>query len=151
MPQTQCPVCHKMLIGNLQCHINSVHLELKHGCSKCDKEFSTKGSLKRHINDVHEEYRTFRCPECPLMFARADTLNKHVMSANSNWKVHGVARICSDCGVEYVAPNHHAAMTRDCHECLKDDPSKHGLLCKCSVCNKKRNEKAQSKYAPQKN
>lgn len=57
------------------------------------------------------------------MFARQETLDKHVRSAKANWKVHGVPLRCSDCGLEYDTPNHHAAMNRDCHECKKDEHS----------------------------
>ena len=121
----------------MQCHINSVHLELKHECSMCDKKFSTKGSLTRHINDVHNERKEFRCPKCPLKFARQETLDRHVKSAKANWKVHGVALFCGDCGAEFDAPSHHAAMPRDCHECKKDDPFAHGPLCLCKVCKPK--------------
>ena len=125
MPQTPCPECHKTFARKetMQCHMNSIHLQLKHRCSICDREFSTKGSLTRHINDVHKERRTFKCPECPLTFARQETLDKHVRNAKANWKLHGLSLRCSACGVEYDAPNHHAAMTRDCHECKRDKTS----------------------------
>ena len=95
-------------------HIKSIHLELKHGCSVCDKEFSTKDSLTRHIEAVHEERKKFKCPKCPLRFARQETLEKHVDSAKNNWRVHGVALICNTCKKDFVAPSHHAAMTKDC-------------------------------------
>ena len=81
--------------------MESVHLEVKHKCSICDKDFSTKGSLNRHINDVHEANRTFKCPECPLKFARQDTLDRHVISAKANWKLHGVALKCY-CGKYFI-------------------------------------------------
>ena len=83
--------------------MESVHLEVKHKCSICDKDFSTKGSLNRHINDVHEANRTFKCPECPLKFARQDTLDRHVISAKANWKLHGVPLICA-CGKDFDFP-----------------------------------------------
>ena len=92
MPKPQCPECHKTFArkSTMELHIESVHLEVKHKCSICDKDFSTKGSLNRHINDVHEANRSFKCPECPLKFARQDTLDRHVISAKANWKLHGV-------------------------------------------------------------
>ena len=109
----------------MQCHMNSIHLEQKHKCSICDKEFSTGGSLQRHINGVHEGRRNFKCPQCPLKFARQETLDKHVKSAKANWKVHGVALICSVCEKHYNAPSHHAAKTRDCQGIPLHDPKAH--------------------------
>ena len=146
-------MCHKPFArkDSIQRHINNVHLELKHACSSCGKEFSTKGSLTRHINDVHEEIRRYKCPECPLRFAHLETLDKHVMRAKANYKVHGVALECDKCGMVYNAPNYHAAMTRDSHKCKKDDPVAHGSLCLCSVCKSKApdEKKAQSPSSSQ--
>ena len=102
--------------------MESVHLEVKHKCSICDKDFSTKGSLNRHINDVHEANRTFKYPECPLKFAQQGTLDRHVINAKANWKLHGVPLICN-CGKDFDFPSHHAAMTRDCKGRLNSDPS----------------------------
>ena len=102
-------------------HRNSIHLKLKAEavCSVCHKEFSNKDSLKRHINDIHEEKRRFKCLDCPLTFARSDNCFRHVESARANWRRHGVAKVCNVCGEKYVAPTYHAAMTRDCHKCKK--------------------------------
>ena len=105
--------------------MNSIHMEIRHGCSICDKEFSTQGSLNRHINDVHEEKTAFKCPDCPLMFARRDTLDKHVNSAKANWKLHGVALKCY-CGNVFNFPSHNAAMTSDC----QGRPISHPSSCK---------------------
>ena len=137
MPFLPCPVCHKTFARKdaVQCHMNSVHLELKHACSVCEKEFSTKGSLTRHINDVHEERRKYKCPQCPLRFAQLETLDKHVKRAKANYKVHGVALKCDQCGMVYDAPNHYAALLG--HKCKKDDSIAHGSLCSCSVCKTK--------------
>ena len=115
-------------------HRNSIHLKLKQVCSICDKEFSNKDSLKRHINDVHEEKKKFKCPDCPLTFARSDNCNRHVEIARDNWRQHGVVKVCDACGENYVAPMslcHPArgaayvcttcSKAKNCHESKKDD------------------------------
>ena len=122
-------------------HINSIHLEIKHKCPVCEKEFSTKDSLTRHINEVHEGTRKFKCPECPLRFARQETLDRHVSAAKDNRRVHGVALICSTCGKEYVAPTHHAAGTKDCNGISLTDPA----ACGGKYSNQAPEEKSKSK------
>ena len=111
--------------------MNSIHMEIKHVCSICDKEFSTKGSLNRHINDLHEANRTFKCPECPLKFARRDTRDKHVKSAKANWRLHGVPLECY-CGKDFDYPSHNAAVTLDC----QGRPLSHPSSCKSKASNK---------------
>ena len=100
-------------------HKDAIHLKLKQVCSVCDKEFSNKDSLKRHLNDVHAERKKFKCLDCPLTFARSDNCYRHVKRARNNTRRHGVEKICDDCGEKYVAPSYHAAETKNIHECKK--------------------------------
>ena len=40
--------------GNLKKHVDTVHLKIKeYICVKCDKWFTQKGSLKTHMKAVH--------------------------------------------------------------------------------------------------
>ena len=100
-------------------HKDAIHLKLKQVCSVCDKEFSNKDSLKRHLNDVHAERKKFKCLDCPLTFARSDNCYRHVRKARDTLRRHGVEKICADCGEKYVAPSYHAAETKSFHECKK--------------------------------
>ena len=40
---------------NLKMHIKSIHENVRYNCEKCDKNFSNKITLKRHIVNVHEK------------------------------------------------------------------------------------------------
>ena len=45
---------HFSQAGSLKLHIDSVHNRQKdHKCYSCGKSFSQAGTLKRHINSVH--------------------------------------------------------------------------------------------------
>ena len=76
----RCHLCQKTFASkdSMERHKNSIHLRLKQMCSVCVKEFSNKDSLKRHVNDVQEERKKFKCPDCPLTFARSDNCYRHV-------------------------------------------------------------------------
>ena len=41
--------------GSLKTHIQSVHEKIKYPCNQCGYQATQKGSLKRHIQSVHEK------------------------------------------------------------------------------------------------
>ena len=46
-------------------------------CSECDKHFTAKRSLKRHIAVVHELSQVFTCDICKKQYSGHDVFNKH--------------------------------------------------------------------------
>eukprot|EP01083_Nonionella_stella_P178865 633239_1 len=50
----------------------------KFSCESCDKTFTLKNNLKRHISDVHDYIRKFKCDSCDKNFSRKSTLKQHV-------------------------------------------------------------------------
>ena len=44
-------------------------------CSTCNKSFSEKHVLNRHIQSVHEKKKLFECSTCMKSFSRKDLLN----------------------------------------------------------------------------
>lgn len=49
-------------------------------CEFCEKRFSRKDHMNRHIQEVHLYKRRFKCNECEKYFKRRDHLNKHFLS-----------------------------------------------------------------------
>ena len=69
---------------NLIQHIRFVHTEKnltrKFDCEKCGSKFRTKGVLKTHIMNVHENQglRPYACPHCEKAYWRKDIRDNHL-------------------------------------------------------------------------
>ena len=49
-------------------------------CTICGKSFGEKGHLKKHISEVHESIRPFKCPFCERRCARKLQVIVHAKS-----------------------------------------------------------------------
>ncbi|KAK5873773.1 hypothetical protein PBY51_018784 [Eleginops maclovinus] len=54
---------------------NPVHHPFQ--CSMCDRSFSQRGSLNRHVRS-HLGVRPFPCPRCPMTFSRQYRVTEHM-------------------------------------------------------------------------
>ena len=50
--------------------------DVEEECVYCWKKM-TKRNLTRHILTVHENVKTFSCPECQMMFGAKQTMERH--------------------------------------------------------------------------
>ena len=73
------------------------------------------------MNDIHKEEKKFKCPACPITFARKDTLDKHVKRALENPTRHGVSFHCDSCGKNLVFTS----------KASYDAQCKKGKICDC--------------------
>ena len=55
----------------------------KNRCSICDARFSSKDSLKKHIQLKHSDIKPWACTECDKSFSRKDHLQKHIATHNA--------------------------------------------------------------------
>ncbi|XP_022119112.1 zinc finger protein PLAGL1-like [Pieris rapae] len=78
-----CTICEKRFSspGKLSQHILSHTGELPFSCDLCDKRFNSKFKLVRH-NLIHSEARAFACTVCGKTFNRKDHLTNHVRVHN---------------------------------------------------------------------
>lgn len=61
---------------NVSAHLsNPVHHPFQ--CSLCDRSFSQRGSLNRHVRS-HLGVRPFPCPRCPMTFSRQYRVTEHM-------------------------------------------------------------------------
>ena len=74
-----CDKCEKSFTrkSDLTRHIQSVHDKIRYNCNQCAKSFSERGTLKRHIKSAHENVR-YNCDKCDKSFAQNGDLNRHI-------------------------------------------------------------------------
>ena len=53
-------------------------------CLLCGKKFTQKGSLKRHMREVHTAPTRYRCPICNSTFLNR-AFNMHIRQNHSSW------------------------------------------------------------------
>ena len=77
---------------------------IKHECSTCQKIFSTKDTLGRHIKSVHLKLKRsdlslkHDCLQCPRSFRDKRDLNVHVASVHEGIRIH-----CEHCQSHFNA------------------------------------------------
>jgi len=128
-PYYDCMWCEKICFTShdLKVHINYYHLDIKeYKCDICNKNFSNRRNLFRHIKDIHDIRKAFYvCSFCSHSVATLQQLEKHKKETHFNPKNH----YCNYCnfGSKYS-------------QCLKRHiVRKHGraqtfLIGQCNVC-----------------
>ena len=62
-----------------------VHEQLRpFKCDLCGKSFSTKQSLKFHVEAVHDRKRNYACDECSIRFNCKHLLLRHVKKTHTD-------------------------------------------------------------------
>ena len=106
----------------------------KYNCPDCEKSYTHKGDLNRHINRKHNpNFERYQCPHCEKSYTRKHTLNDHIESKhNQNFEGHQ----CPHCEKTYSDPSN---LTK--HIKVKHNPEFKGYKCEhCDfVCNQKQN------------
>lgn len=62
----------------------------------CEKSYTTKFNLKRHVNVVHLKKKKFYCEQCERFFASGQNLNEH-MNIHSDSKPFA----CPECNKKF--------------------------------------------------
>ena len=53
-------------------------------CNMCKKYFTSKGVLKKHVENTHEKLKSHMCEFCSKRFSTKDGLQKHVKQLHLN-------------------------------------------------------------------
>ena len=118
-----CSYCQKTFSrrSNLKRHIEGMHHKRTHPCAQCTKVFKYPNSLQRHVRTIHENH-TYDCEQCGQKFINRDDLKVHV-SVKHQGKVYP----CQDCDKTFATPRNlrahrdsiHAGKTHACLLCNK--------------------------------
>ena len=78
--------------SELSSHTKTLHSDKTFPCDQCGRVFNWKGTLKRHVTNVHLDLRAFSCEHCGCCFKQKGNLNAHVKSMHENMKF-----FCKEC------------------------------------------------------
>ena len=71
---------------SLQRHISSIHDGERHSCNYCEKTYTEKRTLKKHIKAVHEEILNHKCDLCDVTFEMPSGLQFHMDTIHKGQK-----------------------------------------------------------------
>ena len=80
----QCPRCDKLFSHkwNVYKHIKSAHEGVKYACNECDHQVTDQTSLRRHIQAKHGGVK-YDCNKCDYQTTRQSHLKRHFKSKHS--------------------------------------------------------------------
>ena len=75
----KCDICNKLFSNksNLRKHIKSVHEKMKFKCEICTTNFTRKDNLLSHKRNIHSKSIEFECTACEKKFNRKGNLQAH--------------------------------------------------------------------------
>jgi uncharacterized Zn-finger protein len=78
----ECPICSMKFsrLDNFERHKRNKHKDSKNTCNVCDTSFKTRDALVRHLEK--EEHPIMQCKQCDKSFTRKHDLERHVTSCN---------------------------------------------------------------------
>ena len=111
----ECEPCQKIFTRKdvLTRHIQSKHDGIKYACDQCEYQTTQQGHLDRHIQSKHEGVR-YACDQCDNHFTRQESLTEHIQS-----KHEGTKYACDQCDHQFTLQNGLKQHKKSIHQGLK--------------------------------
>ena len=79
-----CNQCDRQFTAkkSLTRHIQSIHEGVKYACNQCDQQFTLQCNLKTHIRSIHEGVK-YACNQCDQQFTLQSSLRHHLKRKHS--------------------------------------------------------------------
>lgn len=117
---SECPT-HYKTAGLLRRHF-SMHHDFTHVCTHCDKRFSNKQGLDRHISCTHNNIPLeFQCVKCPAYFDTMEKMEDHLVVHYINPSNTFICNHCDRSFTTFAAKNKHIDL-------------EHMVEIECSIC-----------------
>ena len=123
--KVKCEICEKEFSGkfHLKRHMTNVH-DKQRNCEYCGMNFATSDELKMHIKGVHGVNKEIKCHKCEKTFARTETLKQHISAIHEEKRIYA----CEYCGKTFAYQKGLKVHIDTVHEQLKEY--------KCDKCEK---------------
>ncbi|XP_046407550.1 zinc finger protein 271-like [Ischnura elegans] len=127
-----CSECEKSFSqkSNLVRHIRAHTSDKRYSCHQCEKSFSRKGNLVRHIR-THAADERYSCHQCEKSFSQKGNLVRHIRvhTSDKRYSCHQCEKSFSQKGHLVCHIGTHTADKRySCHQCEKSYTSKQNLV-----------------------
>ncbi|XP_041971288.1 zinc finger protein 883-like isoform X2 [Aricia agestis] len=79
--KSECKVCGKLVVY-LKQHLHTHNRRFR--CDMCDKSYSERAHLTRHLRDVHSDYKLYGCDVCGKRYTHKKGLVTHKLKCRNN-------------------------------------------------------------------
>ena len=128
----KCTTCNKSYSQKkkLKRHMKTVHSNEEFECNTCNKSYSNKEALKRHLQFVHSNEK-FKCSKCNKSYSNKDNLNRHMKFVHVNdKKTNKTSQFkCLICGTTFL--HKHSLQVNLCQKILFLHQLTHNMTIDC--------------------
>jgi len=96
--------------GSLKMHIQAKHDGIKYACSQCEYQTSYQSDLNKHFRSKHEGFK-YSCNQCEYQATQQGNLKLHIRSQHV-----GIKYACSQCEYQATQQSHLNRHFRSKHE-----------------------------------
>ena len=127
----KCKLCHKVFCNTpaYDKHKQGMHEGIVTKCKVCDKTFSFRENMLRHLRQVHTDLKPFGCKQCKRYFGDSSNLQRHIRMVHLKTRIpcQICQRSCLDRGdlSRHITEKH--AKPLMCQACKIDFQSLYGL------------------------